>query len=137
MKATEKFKSAWLQAKKAQNLDNDDKTVEVSGEITVYADSRQSAYDKCLVLYGKCIGMGINSLLSDGLSEEETEIEEDGSMGFIFNWEGEYSTMKNLRHDLRMMDDGDFYFVDISLCRIRKTFYEFAEMFQKRGKDNE
>jgi len=138
MKATEQFKTAWLEAKNAQNLDNDDKTVEVSGQICVYAKSRQSAYDKCLVLYGKCIGMSINSLLSDGLSEEGTEMQEDGSLDFWFDWEGEYSTMKNLGHDLGLMQSDDFSFVFINLCRIDKVFYEVSDMFEtKEGHDHE
>lgn len=138
MKATEKFKTAWLEAKKAQNLDNDDKTVEVHGEVCVYAKSRQEAYDKCLVLYGKCIGMSINSLLSDGLSQEGIEMEDDGSMDFFLNWEGEYSTIKNLKHDLKFMQSEDFSFVFITLSRIDKPFYEVSDMFQtKGGKDHE
>jgi len=138
MKATEEFKTAWAQAKTAQNLDNDDNTVEVHGEICVRANSRQEAYDKCLVLYGKCIGMSINSLLSGGLSDDGTEIQEDGSMDFFLNWEGEYGTMENIEHDLKLMDSEDFYFVFIALSRIDKAFYEVSEMFQSRkGKDHE
>jgi len=138
MKATDEFKTAWAQAKNAQNLDNDDNTVEVHGEICVYAKSRQEAYDKCLVLYGKFIGMSINSLLSGGLSDEGTEIQENGSIDFTLNWEGEYSTMKNLQHDLQLMNSGDFYFVFIALSRTGNAFYEISEMFKsKEGHDHE
>lgn len=134
MKATNEFKTAWVQAKKAQNLDNDDNTVEVHGEICVFAKSQQEAYNKCLGLYGKCIGMSINSLLSGGLSDDGAEIQEDGSMDFTLNWEGEYGTMKNLQHDLKLMNSEDFYFVFITLSRIDKAFYEVSEMFQRKDK---